>query len=29
MTDSLPHLSTEFFTWLWWASEHGGGRIGR
>ena len=27
MTDSLPHLSTEFFTWLWWASEHGGGRI--
>jgi hypothetical protein len=27
MTDSLPHLSTEFFTWLWWASEDGGGRI--
>ena len=27
MTDSLPHLSIEFFTWLWWASEHGGGRI--
>ena len=27
MTESLPHLSTEFFTWLWWASEQGGGRI--
>jgi hypothetical protein len=27
MTDSLPHLSTEFFTWLWWASEQGGGRL--
>jgi hypothetical protein len=27
MTDSLPHLATEFFTWLWWASEAGGGRI--
>ncbi len=27
MTETLPHLSTEFFTWLWWASEQGGGRI--
>ena len=27
MNESLPHLSTEFFTWLWWASEQGGGRI--
>jgi hypothetical protein len=27
MTDSLPHLATEFFTWLWWASEDGGGRL--
>ena len=27
MKDSLPHLSTEFFTWLWWTSETGGGRI--
>jgi len=27
MMDSLPHLSTEFFTWLWWATEQGGGRL--
>ncbi len=27
MTESLPHLSTEFFTWLWWSSEQGGGHI--
>ena len=27
MTESLPHLSTEFFTWLWWATEQGGGRL--
>ena len=27
MTDSLPHLATEFFTWLWWATEQGGGRL--
>jgi hypothetical protein len=24
---SLPHLSTEFFTWLWYASEQGGGQL--
>ncbi len=24
---ALPHLSTEFFAWLWYASERGGGRI--
>ena len=27
MMDSLPHLSTEFFTWLWWSTEQGGGRL--
>ena len=24
-TPALPHLSTEFFTWLWYASEREGG----
>lgn len=27
MTESLPHLSTEFFTWLWWATEQNGGKL--
>jgi hypothetical protein len=27
MNETLPHLATEFFTWLWWASEQGGGRL--
>jgi hypothetical protein len=27
MTESLPHLATDFFTWLWWTTEENGGRV--